>query len=308
MILEKINEMKEQKIRQYPVNSWRASSLGHPCDRYLVYERTRWQEKKLHNLEMQYIFDMGNEVERIVLDELRSAGFNIYQQQRDFHDTTLGITGHIDGMIELDGQLYPLEIKSCSDYTFKEINSYEDLKRSKKHWLQAYPTQINLYLYFTNKEKGVLLFKNKQSGQYKEIWIDFDWELADRILKRVEALNNHIKNNTLPEKLNTPALCSECPFAHICLPDISTQGQVDIDDNSGLEILLKRWEELKSAKEEFDEVDKQIKEVGKVMKDDITIIGNWILKREIREYETKPQLPKRVKSVIVKISKIGDEQ
>ncbi len=306
MIVEKINEVKQNKIRQYPTNSWRASMVGHPCERYLIYERTRWQDKKLHNIDLQYIFDLGNEIEDITLKDLKEAGFNIIQQQRDFSDLNLNLTGHIDGLIEIDGQYYPLEIKSCSEFIFNSINTYEDLKNSKKTWIRNYPVQLNLYLYFTNKEKGVLLFKNKQTGQYKEIWINFDWDLVDDVIKKVKRLNEYLKNNQLPERINDASLCVDCAYNHICLPDILQEGQVDISEEDNLKQLLQRWEELKVYADEFKKIDEEIKGIGKAMSKDITIIGNWVLKREIREYETKPQPPKKIKSVIVKIEKLNE--
>ena len=68
MIVEKVLESKEREIKQWPVNSNRASQLGHECVRYHVYERTRWQEKSLHGVGLQMVFDMGREIEEIVLN------------------------------------------------------------------------------------------------------------------------------------------------------------------------------------------------------------------------------------------------
>jgi len=45
MIVDRILESKKPQL--YPVHSNRASELGHECLRYLVYNRTRWQEKAL---------------------------------------------------------------------------------------------------------------------------------------------------------------------------------------------------------------------------------------------------------------------
>jgi len=66
MIVEKVIESKQRKIKGYPVNSNRASDLGVPCVRYHVLNRTRWQEKSLHDVGLQFVFDMGNEIEEIV--------------------------------------------------------------------------------------------------------------------------------------------------------------------------------------------------------------------------------------------------
>ena len=127
MFVEKVYEHAERQIKQYPVHSNRASDLGVPCVRYHVLNRTRWQEKSLHGVGLQMIFNMGNEIEEIVLKELAEAGIKVIEQQRSFEWKEYSITGHIDGKILEGDQVYPLEIKSCSPYVFKSINSINDL-------------------------------------------------------------------------------------------------------------------------------------------------------------------------------------
>ena len=84
MFIEKVTESKLKKIKVWPVNSNRASDLGNPCIRYHVLNRTRYEEKALHDVGLQYVFDMGNEIEDIVLKELAEAGVKVIEQQRAF--------------------------------------------------------------------------------------------------------------------------------------------------------------------------------------------------------------------------------
>lgn len=84
MIVERIMEAKQKKIKQYPVNSNRASDLGHPCVKYHVLNRTRWQEKELHDATLQAVFDLGNEFEQIIMKDLNEAGIPVIEQQRPF--------------------------------------------------------------------------------------------------------------------------------------------------------------------------------------------------------------------------------
>jgi len=79
MIIEKIYESKGREIKQYPVHSNRASDLGIPCLRYHVLNRTRWQERALHDVGLQMIFDLGNDIEQIVLRELSEAGVTVIE-------------------------------------------------------------------------------------------------------------------------------------------------------------------------------------------------------------------------------------
>lgn len=282
MIVEKIIESKERKIKQYPVNSNRASDLGIPCVRYHVLNRTRWQEKSLHDVGLQFVFDMGNEIEEIVLKELAEAHIKVIEQQRSFEWKEYQITGHIDGKILTDdNSVYPMEIKSCSTFVFKAINSIHDLKNGKYGYLRKYPVQLNLYLLMDGKEKGVFLFKDKTSGQIKEIWMDVDYDLGEETLKRSEAINEHVKNGTMPEPISEEMWCQGCPFAHICLPE-QIGKEVEIDTGE-LEVLIDRMEELKPAKKEYEEIDEQVKQIvegkEKILAGNYFIIGKWIDKK-----------------------------
>ena len=297
MIVEKIIESKERKIKQYPVNSNRASDLGIPCVRYHVLNRTKWQEKSLHNVGLQFVFDMGNEIEEIVLKELAEAGIKVLEQQRSFEWKEYQITGHIDGKVLSGDQIVPMEIKSCSPFVFKAINSINDLKNGKYGYLRKYPVQLNLYLLMDNKEKGVFLFKDKTSGQFKEIWMDIDYALGEETLKRAEAINTHLAAGTMPEPINDNMWCEGCPFAHICLPEHIGK-EVEID-TTNLSEMLDRLEELKPIVKEYEEIDDQVKETVKGREK--ILAGNWFVTGKY--YDRKSyDVPAEIKSQYEKVT------
>ena len=278
MIVEKVLEAKAKKIKQSPVYSNRASDLGLPCVRYHVLNRTRWQERALHGVGLQQIFDMGNEIEKIVLRELDEAGLTVIEQQRSFSWPEYSITGHIDGLLQTPDGLFPLEIKSCSPYVFKTINSVNDLTNGKYGYLRKYPAQLTLYCLMGNKEKGVILFKDKTSGQMKEVWIPLDYELGETLLKRAEAINAHVAAGTLPDPINDDMWCEGCAFAHICLPEHIGK-EVEIDTGE-LATMLDRLDALKDAKKEYDELNDQVKKAvegrEKVLAGEWFVTGKWI--------------------------------
>jgi CRISPR/Cas system-associated exonuclease Cas4 (RecB family) len=274
MIVEKVLESKQREIRQSPVNSNRASQLGHECLRYHVYERTRWHEKALHDVRLQMVFDMGREIEEIVLKELREAGFQIHEGQRAFQWPEYKITGSIDGMIILDGEAVPLEIKSASPFAFDSINTVEDIRRHKYPYMRRYLAQVTLYCLLSNKDRAVILFKNKSTGALKEIWVPLDYELGETLLKRAEEINRHVDAGTLPDHIPyDEMLCGECPYAHICLPPVDGR-EVEIDDGPLAE-LLDRLDALKPATKEYQELDGQIKKI--VEGRDKVLAGGWLV-------------------------------
>ena len=54
-IIGKIKEAKRKKIKNYPCHVPRASEIGHPCERYLVYSITNWQDRQPYEPELQVI-------------------------------------------------------------------------------------------------------------------------------------------------------------------------------------------------------------------------------------------------------------
>jgi CRISPR/Cas system-associated exonuclease Cas4 (RecB family) len=279
MIIEKVYEHKRSQIKQYPVHTNRASQLGHPCTRYLVFDRTRWEEKTLHNERLQMIFDLGNDIEARVMHDLTDAGVEVIEQQRAFFWKEYNISGHIDAKALIDGMAYPLEIKSMSPFVFDRVNSVEDMLKSKYAYMRAYPGQVTLYLLMDNKERGFFICKNKVSGAMKEIPVTLDYELGESLLRKAEVINAHVNNQTLPDPIEYDEnVCSDCGYNHICTPDRMGK-EVEIVDDNELAELLAEWERLKPFSKEYDEVDKRISEAvngrEKILVDNWYITGSW---------------------------------
>lgn len=289
MIVERINDYRKGRIKQWPVNANRASQLGHECLRFLVFERTRWQEKILHDVRLQAIFDEGNIHESAVLRLLQDAGFQIVEQQRAFSWKEYSITGHIDAKILTNGYAMPIEIKSASPYSFQSINSPDDLYKGRYHYQRMYPAQMTLYLLMDEKERGMFLFKNKVTGEIKEILMYLDYELGEQLLQKAEAINAHVADKTIPDCMPFDEdICGSCGYLHICMPEIKRDA-LEIADDPEIVTKIDRWNELKPCKSEYDRLDKQLKnafkEKEKVLIGDYLILGKWI---ERRGYTVEP--------------------
>jgi CRISPR/Cas system-associated exonuclease Cas4 (RecB family) len=298
MIVEKILEKKEKDIKQYPVHTNRASDLGHPCVRYHVLNRTRWEERSLHDTRLQLIFDLGKEIEDITIRDMQAAGFQVIEQQRPFTWKEYNITGTVDGKVLIDGEAVPFEVKSCSQFVFDKLAGVADMTRGKYGYLRKYPTQLNLYMLMDNKERGVFIFKNKQTGAYKEIWMDLDYQLGEETLKRSESVNAHISAGTLPDPINDDMWCNDCPYAHICLPEVNGR-EVDIDTGE-LGSMLDRMEVLKAAVTEYDELDAQVKKM--VEGREKVLAGNWYISGKWMDRKSY-DIPADLKAQYEKITK-----
>ena len=260
MIVEAYEELKRKRINQWPSNSNRASVLGHECERYLVFKRTRWQEEKLHGVKLQGIFDLGNVLEAAVLRDLAEAGVKVVEQQRAFSWPEHLITGHIDAKVLVNGSAMPIEIKTSSPYVWGSLNTLDDMKRGRYPYLRRYPAQMMLYLLMDNKETGLFLFFNKLTGELKEIPCPLDYQLGEALIQKADSINSHVAAGTIPPCIEYDEMtCGECGFLHICLPEIR-RPELVMEDDPELGSDLKRWYELKPLKAEYEKLDKGIKE------------------------------------------------
>lgn len=281
-IEKQICEMMESRRRVSPCRSNRASSLGHPCERCLVYRRTRWEEAKLPDVKLLYIWDEGNEFERIALRRFAEAGFEITNQQRDYEDKRYGITGHVDSFLNVNGTSYPVEIKSMHQFIWESINSVEDMRNSPKVWTRGYPAQLQLYLYLSEKEEGCFYLMNKSTSEGKDIWMTLDYGYCEQLLQKAERINKHIEAGTEPDRIAyDPDTCDRCEFAHICLPPIERRPELLIEMEPAIAEKIEAWSKLKEASGEFGGLDKEIKAYAKERQELYINVGDWFISKKV---------------------------
>lgn len=292
-IIQRVLEAKEREIRVSPCLSNRASELGHSCERYLVYCRTRNELRKKPSVDLQFIFDAGNAVEQAATEELKKAGFKIIQQQRDYEWKKFNITGHLDFKISIPengDKAYPVEVKSLNQFDWEKINTLKDMFESKKYWIKKWPAQLTLYLLLSEEEWGLFYLKNKQSYRPKAIWMELDLEYGESLLKKAERINNHVAEGTLPERISGEnGVCDSCDFLHLCMPDRSYGEGLQIVDDERLLELLNQREELKTFVDEYYEIDKQVKTM--VEGKNGIVISPWLIEGKYVDragYTVKP--------------------
>jgi hypothetical protein len=290
-IVEQIRESKRVKIKNYPCHVVRASEIGHPCMRYLVYSITNWQDKSLHDPGLQFVFEGGNAVEDMAINDFIEAGFKVYRPEPDkaIAESRPAVTGHIDIRVDFGtGKVYTGEIKGLNKYDFDSLNCLQDFFDSKKVWIRKYPAQLMTYLYIKNEDRGFFYLKSIPGFQPKLIWVDLDYNYMESLLQKTEQIENHIKNKTLPDRITDYSVCERCNFLQLCLPEIKRQ-PMEFIDNEEMEAKLKRWEELKPLSKEYEEIDKEIKKSfeghEKLMIGDFIIQGKLI---ERKAYIPKP--------------------
>jgi len=301
-IINKIYEAKRKKIKVYPAYVPRASEIGHPCERYLVYSITRWQDRLPHEPGLEFVFEGGRLVEDLAIKDFEEAGFKVYRPEPDkaIAESRPRITGHIDIRVDFgDSQVYTGEIKGLNKYDFDSLNSLEDFFNSKKVWIRKYPAQLMTYMYIKGEDIGFFYLKSIPGFQPKFIWINLNYDYMEEILKKTERIEDYTANDIIPDPIDDYDVCQYCPFRHICLPELK-QEAIKISDDPEFEDKLYKLYELKPAVKEYNEIDREIKRkisgMERAMIGEFLITGKWI---ERKGYEVKPL--KYWNSKIVKI-------
>ncbi len=303
---EKVLNHFESKKRVFPCRSNRASSMGHECARYLTYCRTRWEDKRLPEPGLLYIFNYGNTIEDMAIKRLQAAGFKISNQQRDFEDKQTGITGHIDCFLANgDGKEYPCEIKSMSPYIWDTIDSVEDMYKSDKKWVRGYPGQLQLYLLLSEKEEGLFYLVNKLTSQGKDIWMKLNYGYAESLLKKAEEINRNVIANTVPNRIPyNPEMCRGCDFEHICLPPAENNEELLIEAEPVIEEALNRRAEVEVMSKEYSKLDKKIKDYIKTRASDKINIGDWFIEKKTTVSMSKPKEATEITRTTIFIKKL----
>jgi CRISPR/Cas system-associated exonuclease Cas4 (RecB family) len=253
LVSEVLNNISKN-IGRSPCLSNRASEIGYAvplldgCLRRGVYARTHWQERELHDAKTELIFREGRNQERQVIKDLIEAAIPLIEQQSAHEWKEYNITMHLDAVYVEDGIAYPLEIKSCSPNIFEQIHTIDDL--NKKPWLRSYKAQITLYMLAKNIDRGIFVFKNKSTGNLKQLTVDLDYSLGEACLKTAEEINKYVAEGTLPDKIKDIQVCKDCPFKLICCPDVKFGAELKLSDDP---LVVKRIDDYYRLKEAFDQ-------------------------------------------------------
>jgi hypothetical protein len=188
------------------------------------------------------------------------------------------LTGHIDGLLIHDSEAMPFDVKSVNPHDFQRIGSARDLASSGKAWLQKWPAQVLLYCLMSNHERGFLYLKNKITFEPKVIWFDLNdaatLDYAEGILRRLETINRHVREGTLPPVHDDPDTCRGCPFFHVCLPEIKREA-LELLESTELEAKLRRRAELEAAAREYEALDREVRQA--LQGRERAIVGDWLI-------------------------------
>lgn len=289
---ERFWKLKRSRIYVSSAHTSRASSIGHDCERFLVYERTKTELREPHKEWLQALFDLGNHAEKFVIRELEEMGIDVLERSRDYHDRELELTGHIDAKLRWAGsdRIFPAEVKGLNPFSMEKIRTIDDIKGSRQAWIRKYYAQLQAYLYFEKRlhpelgdPHGVFALLNKVSGQIEFIDCPYDAEFAEGLIAKAGRIRDAIKADVLPERHQTHD-CTRCPFVHVCLPDVSFGQAVEVLDKDELIEAIRRREEFREAHAKYSEADRAVKallpeKAGEMLIGPYAVVGKEVVRK-----------------------------
>jgi len=203
-------------------HSVRASSLGHPCIRKLVLDRTKGDTAKSFDDYTLGIFREGNRHENDVKMVLTELDFDVFGSQSSFPPNDYNLTGHVDILYSEmeDGEEVTcgVEVKSVNPYHFNQINCAEDLL-TVAHWLRTWFVQPQVYMFLADVKSWLIILKNRNTGEWKLLPIVPDDEILEAELDKAVAIEKHVKAQTLPPTIINVKVCRMCDYyKQSCFP------------------------------------------------------------------------------------------
>lgn len=246
----------QEKIYRGRWKSIRASGIGDVCSRRIFYYMTCGEEAEEITTQLAAIFEEGKDQEPRVRRYLSELGFEVMKAGLSDYWPEYNISGQIDGILNNE---YIAEIKTVSEEAWRSLETLQDFIDGSYH--ERWYAQMQVYLLLNSKEKGVFILKRKQAKQIRVIEVSLDYDYAEKLLKKAEAINAAIQSGNPPEYLKGNVTeCRRCPFfGKVCNPPLDF-GETQIIEDDKLAKDLSRREELSAAKSEYDKLDKEAKE------------------------------------------------
>lgn len=147
-------------------------------------------------------FELGKMWEEPIKNALEASGLK-YLYHRKMFDIELNVEGELDFAIcdGIDDEWEVIDSKTES------ILAEKYRQRAKQTFLEAsdrYVIQLGTYMLLLKRQgkkvsRGRFLVITKDNGMIKEYFVPYTQELEDRVMERINTLNKHLKDRTIPK-------------------------------------------------------------------------------------------------------------
>jgi hypothetical protein len=264
LILNRMDEFLENKRRTSVHRSNWASLLGEECDRARYLWRVSPELAAPIEIEGLRSIENGMDEEKACKDYLSGLGFTVYVDRPEAKGRweKFNISAWADFWISVNGSAPVIaEHKApASEWTWKKINSFTDLKDSTSQWHQKWYFQCQVTMLVNNEERLMFFLKRPGKKEWKIFWIPLDMTDAEIAIQRAERDEIAVQTQTVPEFLEGDTEhCQRCPFfGRVCNPPLNFMPARFVDSEDFV-TNVKRWQELKPLAKEYNDLDEEIK-------------------------------------------------
>ena len=216
-----------------------ASSVGHPCERHLYYQRIDAERKPI-TPRLQMVFQRGNVMEDETISFMRSSmdiEWAKSQQSAPKDDLNIGmkIDGGIRGRGNREDAYLIAEVKTANAHEFAKITrddvqGIHDLLNKCGWWLRKYVYQAVCYLRYFQEPGVIIIVREPASWDAKFLPMangsPIYLKLWDEIESKVKRINAAVEAGDAPERIvYDKSVCEMCDYSTtVCLPEKANEG------------------------------------------------------------------------------------
>ena len=187
-----------------------ASSLGHPCERWL-WLSFRWAVREKFPGRIRRLFLRGQNEESTVIADLKAIGMDVRHTGDDQKVIDFGkhVGGSMDGVIEsgvpgAHKTRHVLEIKTHNKKSFDDIDKRGVQDSKPIHW-----AQVQLYMLGAKIERALYVAVCKDDDRIYTERVKFDKQAAQNLLAKGQRLAT---TERIPPPLSTDPSWYQCKF------------------------------------------------------------------------------------------------
>jgi len=185
------------------------------CARAIVYDILGIPAKERNTPQTQRIFDNGHGVHHRIENYLEKMKlFDVLSDGKPAREVALSndeywIKGTCDGILNIEGMKFILEIKSINTWKYSTLEQPE--------WY--YLDQIHLYFYCSGIPQGIFLYENKDTQVLREFIIEQDDERLNKLLDKIRFIQDCVKKGVLPAMdCQDKSKAKYCKYIDHCFP------------------------------------------------------------------------------------------
>lgn len=210
-----INNYVKREIKEKTVGRYYPSEAGN-CLRKVFYS---YKNPKAVDTELLKVFEAGNILHEFIVDVLESEKnpqVELLETESPFtlEVDDMTISGRVDDIIivKIDNKIFLVEAKSTSTLKYTD----------EPH--EAHVMQLQLYMHAKDIHNGLIIYLEKNTLQSKTFPVSYDAKYADKTIKRLKDLHQHLKEDKLPIAeariiYSKGWMCKGCQYREDCIKD-----------------------------------------------------------------------------------------